>query len=482
MDIQGKDNYGLHNLNKINVILGKNGSGKSTLLRAIGDHAGAIPNAGNISYITPERSGVLNYEAGVEEALTNNPANIKNQRNTNQFSQFKQQTAAQFRKLRDLVWSAMEKHLKEARDGQPELFEETVEKLNSLLDEIKIVEFAPAFRFHSRSTDEPISPGLISSGESELTALGIETLVFVKELQADRTNILIFDEPDVHLHPDLQVRLMHFIRDLVDTNDFRVIVASHSTALLGALENYAHVNVGFMKAGEKTIALEGVNDIYKKILPVFGAHPLSNIFNEAPILLVEGEDDERIWQQAGRSSHGAIRVFPCVCGSVEEIHNYEQQVINVVNSIYDNAKAFSLRDGDGNVEGNLADEPPMVKLRLKCYSAENLLLSNEVLASLDSNWELLTEGMTTWIAEKTATGHIHLEKMVEFRDSNFDRRNHKIKEIRNDLMGIIGSDKPWEVAIGQTIAGLTHSDATDFHVEGSIFTFLGPKVTTNLLP
>ncbi len=47
-----------------------------------------------------------------------------------------------------------------------------------------------------------------------MISLGIECLVFEKESASAKENILFLDEPDVHLHPDLQVRLCHFIRDL----------------------------------------------------------------------------------------------------------------------------------------------------------------------------------------------------------------------------------------------------------------------------
>ena len=69
------DRYQLTNLDRINIILGKNGAGKSTLLRELqgarrtADPADLITS----SYITPERGGVLTYEAGVEHNMRSNP-------------------------------------------------------------------------------------------------------------------------------------------------------------------------------------------------------------------------------------------------------------------------------------------------------------------------------------------------------------------------------------------------------------------------
>ena len=56
----------------------------------------------------------------------------------------------------------------------------------------------------------------ISSGESVLISLAIECLIFCKEYVSDKQNILLLDEPDVHLHPDLQFKLMQFLQKLVE--------------------------------------------------------------------------------------------------------------------------------------------------------------------------------------------------------------------------------------------------------------------------
>src|SRR6267378_3576345 len=331
MNLENIGEIALRNLGRINIIIGKNGSGKSRLLRDLHNSRGAIQNLGVLTYITPERGGVLSYEAGVENDLVRNPQNFKEQRITNQFFRFKEQTVAQYRKLKDLVHAKMEKYFEQLKSGRdtaldpPMTFQSYVVKLNSLLDEIELRQAGATFQIFKKGTDREFRSSDISSGESELIALGIECLVFENELASDRLNILLLDEPDVHLHPDLQVRLMGFVRDQVERNDFCVIIATHSIAILGALGDYAHAHIAFMRSGDRQLTFEEIGEVYKKILPVFGAHPLSNLFNEAPVLLVEGEDDERIWQQAVRTSSGKIRVYPCGCGGVDRIAFYEEE-------------------------------------------------------------------------------------------------------------------------------------------------------------
>ena len=195
--------------------------------------------------------------------------------------------------------------------------------------------------------------------------------------------------------------------------------------------------------------------------------------------MLEGEDDERIWQQAVRTSVGKIKIYPVSCGSKDQIKKYESEVLKIINSVYDEAKAYSLRDRDDDLE-EINDSLPLKRFRLSCRNAENLILSNEVLESLGTNWEQLKSSINIWL--KGNDHHKHFQSVKKFKDSDLDRKNYDLKEIRNDLMHFIESSKPWEVAVGQRIGSLTWSDSTDFSQEGSIYNYLGEKLVKELFP
>lgn len=482
MDIDNVNGYTLKNLNKINILLGKNGCGKSFLLRQVEQGLGGKSDYyGKTKYVPPERGGSLVYEAGIEQNTISSPSWLSDTRRKNQFNQFRQQSVAQFRKLETIVLREIEN---EKRREEEYSFDNYIHEINSLLDRIRIKrgdikKGEISFKIYTKEPDKEINSDIISSGESELISLGIECLIFSKELIPDRENILFLDEPDVHLHPDLQFRLMQFLTKLVEKNNFKVLIATHSTAILGALESYQSTHIAFMTLNQKNIEFSPISDVYRKILPVFGAHPLSNIFNEAPVLLLEGEDDERIWQRAVRSSCGKIKVYPCSCGDISKLNKFEKETQKIINSVYNNAKAYSLRDRD-DIEESIDDLPHVTRMRLSCRSAENLLLSNEVLDSFNLNWDDLKNKINGWIEKNTE--HPHYIAMQKFKENNYDRKNADLKEIRNDLMGIIGSSKPWEVAIGQVIANLYWDENIDFSKEGSIYNFLGEKIVKNLCP
>jgi energy-coupling factor transporter ATP-binding protein EcfA2 len=463
--------YQLTDLTKINVVLGKNGCGKSTLLKAVEN---GLATDGHKRYITPERGGVLIYQPNVEQNLTSDVNWLGSSRRANQFNQFREQSVVQFRRLELNVYRGAE-----AR-GEVANFGANVERLNGLLDNIELRNVDSTFKFFSRSSGTELPPGAISSGESELVSLGIETLAFAHEIDPDQNNFLFLDEPDVHLHPDLQARLVKFLVSLVEEKHFTILIATHSTAILGGLADYQDASVALMQPREQALTFEQIGPILKRILPVFGAHPLSNVFNEAPVLIVEGDDDERIWQQAVRTSNGAIRVYPVGCDGVTGMGDYEREVRRIIEAVYEDARAYSLRDRDGT-EGTIADEPPFVRMKLACRTAENLILTNEVLAGCGLDWQEARTRIEEWIAANES--HPRYDAMIRFRDGGFDREGADLKDLRMLLTGVIlNSTKAWEVLVGQTIARLEKSADGTAPMEGSLESFLGSKTVATLLP
>jgi predicted ATPase len=335
MDLLGLGGYELRGVDVKNVILGKNGCGKSRCLKAVEQALRGRPDAGVIRYLSPERGGLLRYEPHVEKNLTDNMAWLGDSRRKNQVENFRQQSAAQFRRLELLFLRTLE--ATPALRSDPTInFDVVLTTLNELLDRVRLERGDPSFRLMDRATNQPVEPDALSSGESELISLGIECLVFQRECVEGKMNVLLIDEPDVHLHPDLQARFARFIEALVEGGAFRLIIATHSTALLGAMSAVTS-RLAFMRFGQTAISFAPVGEAHRKVLPVFGAHPLSNVFNQAPVLLVEGEDDERIWQQAVRSANGRIKVYPCGVEGIDALPAFEPEVVNILESVYDSA-------------------------------------------------------------------------------------------------------------------------------------------------
>ncbi|HKB88361.1 MAG TPA: AAA family ATPase [Patescibacteria group bacterium] len=475
MNIDNIEGYSLKNLSKINVVLGKNGCGKSTLLKKVENGLSSV-TWGKKKYITPERGGSLVYDAGVDGNTNTNLNWLSESRRTNQFNQFRQQSVAQFKKLELLVLREIDERRRADTNYKFSIF---VDKINTLLDNVEIRKEDVAFRIYKKGTDTPVEAGAISSGESELISLGIECLIFSKEVVSEKENILFLDEPDVHLHPDLQSRLVAFLKVLVEESDFTVVIATHSTAILGELSTYPMSGIALMKSGDVELVFSPISEVFRKVLPVFGAHPLSNIFNQAPVLLLEGEDDERIWQSVVRSSSGRIKIFPVFCDSVDQMNNYELETKKIIDAVYDKAKAYSLRDKDDNPE-SINDILPVTRMRLSCRNAENLILTNEVISKVSMNWNTVKQKIDLWLAINQT--HPKYAEMQSFKDGGYDRKNFDLKGLRMLIVGtIFNSNKPWEVLVGQTIGEVIYPDTIDYSEDGSLFAYLGEKTTKNLI-
>lgn len=460
----------LDNLSHINVVLGKNGCGKSYLLKKVEQGLAGQPGVGRVRYISPERGGFLKYEANIDQNISNSSCWMDDVRRRNQSDNFRQQSTVLFRRLELSVLREIETEQYKP-DYLPITFSTTIDRLNTLLDRVRLErDSVRVFRLLDRSTGAEAAPEEISSGESELISLGIEFLTFAREAEAGKHNVLLVDEPDVHLHPDLQARLARFMLDTFRESHVTVVLATHSTALLAGLASAADTTVAFMRRGQVSLDFKTVTDTDRSILPIFGAHPLSNVFNQSPIFLVEGEDDERMWQQAVRTSQGRLRCFPCPVDSISRMAEYEREVCNIIESVYDDARAYSLRDRDTNAE--LIDDLGAVRrMRLSCRSAENLMLSDTVLRRAGSTWNVTMDLVRDWMEKHP--NHPYQSHVEAFATASFPRKDFDLKEIRNILASLM-TNKPWEVLVGQAIAAIA-TDGEDL-ADGSLRDFLGEKL------
>ena len=471
-EIELGDGIVLKQLGKLNVVLGKNGSGKSTVLRKF-DHANSQTDA-CVRYVTPERGGSLKLDGNLETNQANNPDWLPSSRRNNQFGQFRQSSVSEFRRLETLVLRAIESDPSIRRTEFT--FETEVNKINALLDHVKISRAENGtFEIFDKVSGDRRKPETVSSGESELISLSVEVLLFAylckQEKFKDQTNWLLLDEPDVHLHPDLQYRFVKLVVEAIaGTPSANILIATHSTSILSAFTDSDYdISVGFKVSNSGELEFEIVNSAIKSVLPMFGAHPLSSVFNERPILIVEGEDESRIWSQAIRSSNGRIRAYPCVAGDIQSMSDHESAAEKILSSIYENAKAYSLRDRDDDPY-EINDVGPVLRARLNCRSSENLIVSDEVLTELGIDWASLQQTLEQWLVNNT--NHTRHGDLTAFANG-WNRMSHNLKSLRNLIIGLSGSDKPWEVAVGQAIAKLnTNANNTPNSLEN----YLGEKI------
>ncbi len=451
-------NVRLIDLNNVNIVLGRNGAGKSRFMRQIEQQQRHVKES-QIRYVSPERAGSFQKDGNVITQASNNENYLPQQRSKNQASQFKQASAMLLEQVENNYLRRLQGDNKIRLDLSRNFQIDRIDRINSLLTNVRMDFGTSGFEFRSSETDEVVAADQLSSGESEGIALASEVLHFFDTLNDKALNVLMLDEPDVHLHPDMQARFAHFVLGMFEefkdeANNVAICIATHSTPLVCAFAQSSRVSIGTKFVGVESVQLNPVNQELVKLAPFFG-HPLSMAMSQDPIFIVEGEDDERVWQQAARSSQGKIRVFPILAETVDKQTDLEKACVRLLKAIYDEPLAFSLRDGDGKSEP-LEHSEPMRRYRLCCYAIENLLMTDECLSVMDSSWAEFQKAAQSWMTKEPDHRDI---KTIKALVSSSDRFKHtKIKEIRNLIPSILDTQKPWEVIVGQAISKIVPDD------------------------
>lgn len=329
-----------------------------------------------------------------------------------------------------------------------------VSKINSLFNNIYMKEVSSSFEFYTLIDDLKLEPDQISSGESEAVSLCSEIMYFFDTLHEDKSNVLILDEPDVHLHPDLQYHLSRMILSIIGEysevkDNYSIFISTHSSSIISSFVDCNFCSIGTKHFGCDVVELKKFSSSLQKMGPLIG-HSLSLYLSKDTPLILEGEDDDRVWQQVCRSSEGEIRLFPVVASSVSVQFNLEKSCSDLMQALYGNPVAISIRDGDGSSSKDMQDIGVVKRFALRCYEIENILVTDECLKNMNQTWGDFIVLVNKFIAENP--NHQHKQILIELLSSKDRLRHKKIKSIRNLIVGICGVSRPWEVVVGQTIA------------------------------
>jgi len=117
-----------------------------------------------------------------------------------------------------------------------------------------------------------------------------EALRLVLDFEFDRPDILLVEEPEIHLHPALEVAMMHYLREA--SRDAQIFLTTHSTNFLdtGDMQNVYLVS---RPGGSTTVELLAVSDLETEIPRELGIR-LSSLFMFDQLVFVEGPSDELI--------------------------------------------------------------------------------------------------------------------------------------------------------------------------------------------
>ncbi len=197
----------------------------------------------NNSFISIEKN-VIDYENNVFEFNKNNFLSailIESPLIWNLYEFFN--SAAQMAAFSDtpvkypyIHWDLFTK-LANERDEEYSLAKELVEKINGIIDGDFI---------HKKENFQNKYVFVREKQEFEIDniAMGIKSfgtiLVLIKNNYITKRRVLIFDEPEVHLHPKWQLEMAKILVELVKSG-VKIVVNSHSPYMIEALKRYAEI-------------------------------------------------------------------------------------------------------------------------------------------------------------------------------------------------------------------------------------------------
>ena len=231
---------------------------------------------------------------------------------------------------------------------------------------------------------ERLSFESLSSGEREVV-----NIVFDFILRNPNHSIVIFDEPELHLHPELVQKLIQTLRSIGESNQF--IFCTHSPSVIAtSLEHtVAFVSPPKPDASNQAVIVEEGDQTYKA-LRLLG-QSVGVITLGSKIVLIEGDHsslDKNVYSALVREKHPDLVLVPSE--GKETIKRFAGVVGDVLDKSIWGVEFFMLCDRDATPT-NLSlpeGEPSHSNLKvLKRYHLENYFLDENVLAQVFEDME-----------------------------------------------------------------------------------------------
>lgn len=204
---------------------------------------------------------------------------------------------------------------------------------------------------------------------------------------------------------------------------------------------------------------------------VLGGHVLMGPLFGTPILLVEGDDDYRIWSQVPRHHVTNLAVIPSMG---DEIKRYQRALENIFKCLREPGRppcGFALIDGDKpKPQPSATNSQDHIRfVKMNCLEAENLFLTDEVLADLSTNWADAAKRIS-----ERANEFGQKAQTLKGAES-WDRRQVDVKNVIEQISLVLDSKGVhWTSRVGRAIGRQ--------YPKGQLADFLGTEVLAALWP
>lgn len=173
---------------------------------------------------------------------------------------------------------------------------EILARIQSTIDELLGVK-VDAFEGPTDNRGQPSAELDVDEFLIQANGSGIrEALRLILDTEFGQPNMLLVEEPEIHLHPALETSIMSYLREI--SRDRQVFITTHSTNFLDT-GNFQNV---FLVQKDKSTKLSSLSlaEAEEKLPAELGIR-LSSLFMYDEIIFVEGPSDEQIVREFART-------------------------------------------------------------------------------------------------------------------------------------------------------------------------------------
>ena len=321
---KGLEAVTIPNCGELNALVGKNNSGKSSVLHAI-DMAGLALSVRNWNLFQPKLevkdlfgdvgafSIGLQYSDGSSLTVAANP----------QYGPILNPQPTEYQKFKSvLILPDVGSGMLQRRHHTPKEIIMNVEERRYA--ELNSLDILYAIRFYAYREEHGFSPESytaildeikqyfpeIEAVESDRTEMDIATLTYTElgrkldilysgsglkhfldvllKTTISGAEIVLLDEPELGLHPDLQRRFIKYLRQLAGEKGVQFFMATHSPVLLNYADVIRYYRIINIHGKRKVLPVP--SDAIHTLLSDIGIRP-SDVFNKDICVLVEGATD-----------------------------------------------------------------------------------------------------------------------------------------------------------------------------------------------
>jgi predicted ATPase len=325
------------------------------------------------------------------------------------------------------------------------------------------------FNVKLSASDTPKDIALLGSGTIQI----LEILLNLYHSQSQRKDmsLILLDEPDSHIHRDIQSRLLRVLKNFSTGN--QIFITTHNEALIRSAEvsQLFHLEIKPKNTYKNidALPLQKVQPRFSGIYPaatrpIFsaigqaGALDFINALEADVLLFVEGEDDARAFDVLFRQQIAPKKYAYWVLGGVSKVFNhilhYKTVLSNIKNQKTLWEKTTLIMDRDFLNDAHTANLPSQLqsaiglKTRIsEAYTFETTLLTDfHRFARLLSKW-LTAKGIPALELSEleqhltTAYQHLAQQKKADWQQDDFIERNAYLYRDARVKLNVVLGDK-----------------------------------------